>query len=113
MSATKQKKRCAYGPEHTVAGNDKELIVVGELVDFDIGEGGDDLGLGCEFGALLEFEVSDGAREGEVAVDAAKVDKATSGRDAGLLSCGRDFMSVHSTFRRRPGEQRVAGSPSS
>ena len=73
------------GPDHTVTGKDKELIVVGELMNLDIGEGGDDLSLRCEFSTLLEFEVSDGAREGEVAVDPTKVDEAASRRDTGLL----------------------------
>lgn len=70
----------------TVACNDKELVVIGELVDLNIGEGSDNLGLGCKLGALLELKVADGAGQGEVAVDAAKVDETAGGRDARLFS---------------------------
>ena len=51
----------------------------------DVGEGGDYLLLGREVGALLELEVTYRARQGEVAVDAAKVDEAACCLDAGLF----------------------------
>ncbi len=70
----------------TIAGNDEELVVLAHLVDDDIGIGRDNLLLGGELGALLELEVSDGSREGQVSVDAAKVDKATSSRDSRLFT---------------------------
>ena len=52
----------------------------------DIGEGGDDLVLGGELGALLELEVADGARQGQVAIDTAKVDETACCCDTVLLS---------------------------
>ena len=51
----------------------------------DVGEGGDYLLLGREVGALLEFEVAYRTRQGEVAIDAAKVDEASCCLDAGLF----------------------------
>lgn len=53
----------------------------------DIGVGGNDLLLGRKLGALLELEISDGAGQGEVAVNTAKVDKSAGGRDSCLLAC--------------------------
>lgn len=72
---------------HTVAGNDEELVIAVDLVYLDIGERGDDLLLRGKIGALLELEVAYCAGQGEVAVDAAKVDEASCGLDACLLSC--------------------------
>ena len=51
----------------------------------DVGVSGDNLVLGGQLGALLEFEVSNGARQSQVAVDAAKVDETTGGSNAVLL----------------------------
>jgi len=56
-------------------------------VRIHVREGGDDLVLGREIGALLEFEVADCARQGEVAIDTTEVDKSTSSRDTVLLRC--------------------------
>ncbi len=53
----------------------------------DVGEGSDDLLFGGEVGALLELKVADCAGEGEVAIDAAKVDEATGGCDSCLFAC--------------------------
>lgn len=83
---------------HTIAGNDKELILVGEVVDLDVGRGRDDLVLGRQLSALLELEVADSARQSKVAVDAAKVDKASSGRDTVLLGY-TSFVSIGWLFR--------------
>lgn len=73
---------------HTVACYNEELVVGVDLVYLDVGERGDDLLLRGEIGALLELEVTYRAGEGEVAVDAAKVDEASSGLDACFLGCG-------------------------
>lgn len=71
----------------TIASNDEELILLGDVVLLDVGEGGDDLVLGRKVGALLELKVTDGARQGKVAIDAAKVDEATGSGDAVLFGC--------------------------
>lgn len=52
----------------------------------DIGERGDNLALWGQLGHLFELEIANGARQGEVAVDAAKVDKTTGGGDASLFA---------------------------
>ena len=52
-----------------------------------IGVCGDNLLFGGKLGALLEFKVTDGAGQGEVTIDTAEVDEATSGADTGLLAC--------------------------
>lgn len=70
----------------TVAGENEKLVVVGQIVRLDVGEGRHDLGLGRELGTLLELKVSNGPGEGQVAVDAAEIDKASGGVDAVLLS---------------------------
>jgi hypothetical protein len=70
----------------TIACNNKELVVGGDLVYLDIGERGDNLLLGGKVGALLELEVTYRAGEGEVAVHATKVDEASCGLDTCLLS---------------------------
>jgi hypothetical protein len=42
----------------TITGNDKELVILVDVVYLDVGEGSDDLLLGREVGALLELEVA-------------------------------------------------------
>jgi hypothetical protein len=69
----------------TVAGNDQELILVGEVVLLDIGVSGDNLVLGRQLGTLLELKVTNGAREGKVSIHSAKIDKATGSCDSVLL----------------------------
>lgn len=59
----------------TIAGDDEELIVLGNLMNGDIGVGCNDLLLGSEFGALLEFEITDGAGQGQIAVNPSKIDE--------------------------------------
>lgn len=71
----------------TITGQNKELVLIGEVVLFNVGKGGDNLVLGGELGALLEFEVTNGAGQGQIAVDTAKVDKAASRCDSALLAC--------------------------
>jgi hypothetical protein len=79
------KLRGYIGVERTVACYNEELVVGVDLVYLDIGERGDDLLLRGKIGALLELEVAYRAGESEVAVDAAKVDEASSGLNACLL----------------------------
>ena len=55
----------------------------------NIWEGGDNLLLWWELGALLELKVTDRAGESEVTIDAAKVYEATGRRDASFLGCTR------------------------
>ena len=70
----------------TVTSNDEKFVVAVDLVYLDIGECGDDLLLRGQVRTLLELEVTYRARQGEVAVDTAKVDEASCGLDTGLLS---------------------------
>jgi hypothetical protein len=72
--------------QQTIAGNDKELIVLSHLVNGHIRESSDDLLLRREICALLELKVTDGSAECEVAVHAAKVDEATCCANASLLA---------------------------
>lgn len=53
----------------------------------NVGEGGNDLLLRGKVCALFEFKVANGAGEGEVAVDAAKVDETARCTDACLFTC--------------------------
>lgn len=69
----------------TVTSNDKEFVIAVDLVYLDIGECGDDLLLRGKVRALLELKVTYRAGQGEVAVDTAKVDKASCGLDTGFL----------------------------
>lgn len=45
----------------TVTCNNEELVVGSDVVDNDIGEGGNDLLLRRKVGALLEFEIANGS----------------------------------------------------
>lgn len=74
------------GAERTVTCDHQELIVIGKVMNHDVGVGGYDLLLGSKLGALLEFEVADGSRESEVAVDPSEVDETTSGGNSCLLA---------------------------
>ena len=51
-----------------------------------IGVCGNDLLLGGKLGTLLEFEVTNGAGQGEVTVDTAEVDETTGSADTSLLA---------------------------
>ena len=70
----------------TVTGKHNKLVIVGKVVNSHVGVGGDNLLLRREIGALLELKVTDGTRQGEVAVDATKVDKASSSANSCLLT---------------------------
>jgi hypothetical protein len=73
---------------HTITGNNEELVIVRKLVDGHIRVCGNDLLFGGKLRALLEFKVTDSTGQGEVAIDTAEVDEATSGADTSLLACG-------------------------
>lgn len=77
----------AFETQPTVAGQDQELVLICELVNRHVGKGGDNLVFGGQFCALFEFKVADGARQGQVAIDAAKVNKSTGSRNAVSLIC--------------------------
>lgn len=77
----------------TVASNDEEFVITVDLVYLDVGECGDDLLLRGKIGALLELEVAYRTGQGEVAVNAAKVDEASCGLDACLLGWGLSAQS--------------------
>ena len=62
----------------------------------DVGIGSDDLLLRRQLGALLELEVTNGPRQGQVAVDTAKVNETTSSADTGFLACFYLVMSASS-----------------
>jgi hypothetical protein len=51
-----------------------------------IGVGSHNLLLGRQLGALLEFKVTDGARQSEVTVDTAEIDETARGADTSLLA---------------------------
>ena len=70
----------------TVAGYHEKLVVVGQVVDHDIWVRSNDLLLRGKLGALLEFEITDGAGQRKVPVDTAKVDETTRSGDPGLLT---------------------------
>lgn len=66
----------------TVTSQNQKLVLFGQLMLINIGECGDNLVLGRELSALLEFEVTDGTGQSQVAIDTAKVDETTSGSDS-------------------------------
>lgn len=64
-----------------------------------IGVCGDNLLLGRELRALLEFEVTDGTGQGKVAIDTAEIDEATGSGDTGLLACSNSLSDPHCVSR--------------
>ncbi len=46
-----------------------------------------DLLFRCEFGTLLELEISDSSGEGKIAVDTTEVNKTASGSNSSFLAC--------------------------
>lgn len=77
-------KECVI--QRTIAGDYQKLVVIREVVHNDIGVCGHDLLLGSKLGALLELEVADRSRQGQVAVHPSEVDEATSGGDSCFLA---------------------------
>lgn len=74
-----------YKPTLTIAGKNHEFVLVSEIVLLNIREGGDDLVLGGQLGALLELKVTNSARKSEVTIDSTEIDEATCGGDSILL----------------------------
>ena len=72
--------------QHTVASDNEEFIVVGNLVHNHVGICRDDLLLWREFCALLELEISNGAGERQITIDPSKINKPTSSHDPSLLA---------------------------
>lgn len=70
----------------TVAGKDKKLIVVGEVVYHDVWVCRHDLLLWRKVGALLELKVTNGSGKRQVAVHSAEVDKAAGRCDSCLFA---------------------------
>ena len=76
--------QCVCG--HTITSEHKKLVIVADVVDNNVGIGSHNLLLGSKFSALLKLEVTDGARQSQVAVDTAKVDKPAGSSYPGLLA---------------------------
>lgn len=74
------------GRKLTVACNHQELIILGQIVHNNIGVGGNDLLLGSELCALLEFEVANGPGKGKVSVDASEIDESAGSGDSCLFT---------------------------
>lgn len=70
----------------TVTCEHNKLVIIRKVVDGHIGEGGDDLLLRRQVGALLELEIANSTGQGEVAVHTAKVDEATGCADSCLFT---------------------------
>ena len=70
----------------TVTCNDQEFIIVRNLMGDHVREGSDNLLLGREICALLEFEIANCTGQCKVAIDTAKVDKTSGGTDPCLLA---------------------------
>jgi hypothetical protein len=62
----------------TITSDYQELIIVTDIMNHHIRICCNYLLFRSEVGALLEFEVANSTREGEIAVYSAKVDKSTS-----------------------------------
>lgn len=86
--------RLAWASKRTVTGNDQEFIIFGNVVDRDVRICGDNLLFRRETGALLELEITNGARQGQVAIDAAKVDETTGRANPCLLACSSIIRSI-------------------
>jgi hypothetical protein len=69
----------------TVASENKEFILVSQLVLLDVREGSNNLALRRQLSNLFELKVTNGARQGQVAIDTAKVYKSTGGSDSVLF----------------------------
>lgn len=65
-----------------VTSENQKFVLLSQLVFINIGECCDNLVLGRELSTLLEFEITDGTRQSQVAIDTTKVDETTSGSDS-------------------------------
>ena len=70
----------------TVAGKDKELIIVGQVVYHDVWVCGHDLLLWCKLGTLLELKVANGSGKRQVAVHSSEINKPTGRGDSCLFA---------------------------
>lgn len=61
-----------------------------------VGVCSDNLLLGRQLGALLEFEITNGPRQGQVAIDTAKVNEAASGADTSFLAYSHFYQKMES-----------------
>lgn len=77
----------------TVACDHQKFIIVGKLVDDDVGVCRDNLLLGSKLCALLEFEIANGTGEGQVAVDPTKIDETAGSGNSCLLTYRRQNTS--------------------
>ena len=75
----------------TVTSNDHELVIIRKLMHSHVRESRNDLLLGREICAFLEFKVTNRTRKCKISVDTTKVDESTSCSDARLF---RYYMSV-------------------
>lgn len=66
----------------TVTGENQELVLFSQFMLINIWESCDNLVLGRELSALLEFEVTNGTGQSQVAIDTTKVDETTSGSNS-------------------------------
>ena len=81
----------------TITRDDEELLLSGRLVDDDIRVDGDDLVLSIEGVVLLELEVSNSSREGEVSCQ-----KNEEGSENGELSLSNGLRKVKENERGEP-----------
>ena len=70
----------------TIASNDEELIVLGDIVSHNIWVCCHDLLLRSKVGALLELKIADGTRQCQIAVNSAEVDETASSTNSGFLT---------------------------
>ena len=71
----------------TITSDYEEFIIVGDFVNGDVREGGDNLLLRGKVGALFELEITDGSGERKVAIDSTEIDEPSSGTYSCLLAC--------------------------
>jgi hypothetical protein len=72
--------------KRTIASNNEELVIIAKIMDHDVRVRGYNLLFRCQLGALLELEIADSARERQVTVHSAEIDKAAGSCDSRLLA---------------------------
>ncbi len=70
----------------TITSDDEELIVLGDIVSDNIWVRCHNLLLRGKIGTFLEFEVTNGTRQCQVAIDSAEVDESAGSTDSGFLA---------------------------
>ena len=76
----------------TVTGNDDKLIIIRYIVNSNFRKGGDNLLLRREIRTLLELEITNGTREGKIAIDSSEIDESSCCADSCLLACGASVV---------------------